>query len=146
MSHPEREGKAFTVGAALGRVAEPREVFEGAAARAIDAMVRLNAREAARWIADLLYYAKLRGLDEQYLKLVERLLETSARFGPEFAGRLGRLLDARYETMLRKSEAAVVGDLAGRAVRAKEGKLGPLLGPSGKAKEEARRIVDEVFG
>jgi hypothetical protein len=127
-------------------VEEERRVFEEAAALALDAMVKLNSRGAARWIADLLYYANLRGLDEQYLKLVERLLEEAVRFGPRFAGMLGRALDERYRKMLEGPEAAVVGDLVGRAVRAKEGKLGPLLGPSGKAKEEARRIVDEVFG
>jgi hypothetical protein len=146
VAHPERGRKVFTIGLGLSGVAEPREVFEDAAARALDAMVRLNSREAARWIADLLYYAQMQGLGDKYLKLLDRLVAESARFGPSFAARLGRSLDAAFEGMLRKTEAAVVGDLARRAIAVKEGRLGPFLQPTGKVKESAKRIVDEVFG
>jgi hypothetical protein len=124
---------------------EAKAVFTDVTARVLDAMRRGRQGEAARWLADLMYYANLRGMGDAYLRLLDRMLGEAEAGPPSLARRLAEALDSRLERMREGGEAALLGGLIAEAERVKEGRLGRHLAPPEALMREARRIVEEVL-
>lgn len=122
------------------------EVLLEATARVLEAIYRGRHGEAARWLADLAYYASAKGMEEAYLRLLERLLSEAERGPGGLPRRLAEALDSRLERMREGPERLFLSELLQRAEEVKVRVLGRHMAPPETLKREAMRILKEALG
>lgn len=125
-------------------VVEPREVFLYATTRILDAMSKNRYGEAVKWLADLIYYASLKGMDDAYLKLLDKILMEVEGKEDRFLRGFVESLNRRLDGMKWGSEAPTVGELVEKAEKLKTYRLGKHLVPPETLRREAEKILREV--
>jgi len=126
--------------------AEPRQVLLDATARILEALSKGRSGEAVKWLTDLMYYTSMKGMDEAYLKLFDRITREVERRPETFCRRFAESLNTTLEKMKRGSEAAFLGETLVKAEKLKMDRLGRYVTSPEVFKRRARIILREVLG
>jgi hypothetical protein len=126
--------------------AEPREVLLDATSRILQAFSKRRVSEAVRWLTDLMYYASMKDLDEQYLKLFDRVIREVEKQPESFRVRFAESLNTTLDRMKRGSEAFYLHETLAKAEKLKMERLEEYITPPAEFKRRASRILREVLG
>jgi hypothetical protein len=126
-------------------MAEARAVFVEAVSRALQAISRGRSAEAVRWMTDLMYYACLNGLEDQYVKLFEKVVDEVESSPVSFRTRFAESLNSHLEKIRLGPEATYLRDLVDRVEAVKKARLVKYLAPPEELVRVASKIVDEVL-
>ncbi|MEM1750728.1 MAG: hypothetical protein QW088_07420 [Desulfurococcaceae archaeon] len=124
--------------------ASHRDVFLHATIRILDALSRNSYGEVAKWLIDLMYYAGVHGLNEAYMRLLEKVLSEVEVRDTRFQRGFVESINRRLEDMKRGSEALFLGELIDGAERIKFEKFRKYLAPPEDIRRKAQRILEEV--
>ena len=121
------------------------EVFLEALARSLKALYMKRTSEAVKWIADLIYYASLRRLDEEYIRLFDKVLLEVERQPPPIPTRFAESLNRTFEDMKEGSEYTYISKILDRAEELKMGKMREYIVTPEEFKRKAKKILDEIL-
>jgi hypothetical protein len=126
-------------------MAEARPVFTEAVSRALQAISKGRSAEAVRWMTDLMYYACLNGLEDQYVKLFEKIVDEVEASPASFRTRFAESLNSHLEKIRLGPEATYLRGLADRVEAVKKARLGKYLAPPEEFVKKALKIVEEAL-
>ena len=126
--------------------AEPRTVFLDIVSRVLQALSKRRVSESVKWLTDLMYYANMKNMDEQYLKLFDRIIREVERQPEPFRVRFAESLNTTMEKMKRGSEAVFLGKTLVEAEKLKMERLKEYITPPEAFKRKASKILREILG
>jgi hypothetical protein len=126
-------------------LAEHEPVFLEATSRFLRALSMRRMSEAIKWLTDLMYYASLEGLDDQYLKLYDRMLREVDKMPPPFPERFTESLDRVLDKIMMGSEYALIGGTLDKALKLKMDRMGKYVTTPEEFKRKAKKILDEIL-
>jgi hypothetical protein len=127
-------------------LSEARAVFLEVVSRILESLSKRRASETVKWLTDLMYYANMNNMDEQYLKLFNRIIMEVENQPETFQASFTESLNATLDKMKRGSEAALLLEVLTKAEKLKMERLEKYITPPETFKLKASKILDEVFG
>jgi len=102
--------------------------------------------ESVKWLTDLMYYANMKNMDEQYLKLFDRIIREVEKQPEPFRARFAETLNTALERIKHGSEIIYLGETLAKAEKLKMERLEEYITPPEAFKRKAAKIIREVLG
>jgi hypothetical protein len=135
-------------------LSERRVVFEEAVERILAAYYKRRPGDATRWATDLIYYASLEGLVEEYVRLIDTIFSEYFLKEPDFAVRFVVKYNDIIDRMRMGPEYVYVARALEEIERFKESRMIPEIErmgyrvprPPKDLKERVSKLIDRVMG